>query len=190
MKKIVKFLISFSAFLVLSVFLTGCMGDAVFLPSYNGQNDIDLSKGVQSEQIDVSNISSYENLVSTCKPAVVGIASVDNRYQSIGTGVSVSDGSYVLTNNHVIENGGSITLYLSNGTTASASVVWRDASSDLAMLKSSKPIPYLPLASSGSYDSGDEVIAIGTPLDLAFKHSATKGIISAVNRTISDDDQS
>ena len=126
-------------------------------------------------------------MVSTCKPAVVGIAALSGRYQSIGTGVCVKKGAYILTNNHVIENGNVINLYLSDGSTCNAKVVWTDASSDLAMIKASKDIPYLPLAESGKYNSGDEVVAIGTPLDLAFKHSATKGIISAVNRTISVD---
>ena len=137
-----------------------------------------------SKQIDVSNISSTENLVSVCKPAVVGILAQTGRYQSIGTGVCIKKGAYILTNNHVVEDAYTIDLYLSDGSSASAQTVWTDPSSDLAMLKSNVDIPYLPVAQSGSYDSGDEVIAIGTPLDLAFKHSATKGIISAVNRTI------
>ena len=140
-----------------------------------------------SRQIDISQINSYDDLVETCKPAVVGIVAQNGKYQSIGTGVSVKKGAYVLTNNHVVENGGVINLYMSDGTTAGATIVWTDASSDLAMLKSQKDIPYLPMAKAGSYHSGDEVIAIGTPIDLAFKHSVTKGIISAVNRTISVD---
>lgn len=142
---------------------------------------------LNSEQIDTSNITSLENLVSTCKPAVVGISSINGRQQSIGTGVCVKNGAYVLTNYHVVEDGNIIRLYLSSGETADAVVVWTDPSSDLAMLQSSINLPYLPVAQSGSYNSGDEVIAIGTPLDLAFKHSATRGIISATNRTIAVD---
>ena len=138
----------------------------------------------ESTQIDTSKINSYQDLVAVCKPAVVGIVSTYGRYQNIGSGVCIKNGSYVLTNNHVIENGGKINLYLSDGTTATATVAWTDPSSDLAMLKSSKSIPYLPVASAGSYQSGDEVIAIGTPIDIAFKHSVTKGIISAINRTV------
>ena len=87
----------------------------------------------------------------------------------------------------MIDGSNIINLYLSDGKTANASIVWKDASSDLAMLKSNVSIPYLPVASSNSYQSGDEVVAIGTPINLAFKHSATKGIISAVNRTVSVD---
>lgn len=180
-KKLWKFLLIVAILIFTSVFLSGCFVFGIFAANR------DDSQNFESKAIDVSKINSYENLISTCKPAVVGIASISGRYQSIGTGVCVKKGAYVLTNNHVVDSGKNITLYLSDGSTAKASVVWADSSSDLAMLKSSVDIPYLPLASAGSYKSGDEVVAIGTPLDLAFKHSATMGIISAVNRTISVD---
>lgn len=166
--------------LLIGAFLFSGCGNTVSLLT-------DSTKKFDSKQIDITQINTYQDLVETVKPAVVGISSIGTRYQSIGTGVCIKKGAYILTNNHVIENGGTINLYLSNGLTANATIVWTDTSSDLAMLKSSVDIPYLPMAESGSYKSGDEVIALGTPLDLAFKHSATKGIISATNRTISVD---
>ncbi|MBR4124074.1 MAG: trypsin-like peptidase domain-containing protein [Clostridia bacterium] len=179
MKKVLNIFI-----VILSIFLfVGC--SAIDKISFFNSNDSE--QNFDSKLIDTSNISSIQNLVATCKPAVVGIAALSGRYQSIGTGVCIKKGAYILTNNHVIENGNVINLYLSDGSTCNAKIIWTDASSDLAMLKASKDIPYLPLAKSGGYNSGDEVVAIGTPLDLAFKHSATMGIISATNRTISVD---
>lgn len=172
--------------LVFAISLCGC--SLQLLPYQN--NFSNNEQNFESTQIDTSKINSYQDLVAVCKPAVVGIVSTSGRYQSIGSGVCIKNGAYVLTNNHVIENGGKINLYLSDGTTASANVVWTDPSSDLAMLKSTKNIPYLPVATAGSYQSGDEVIAIGTPIDIAFKHSVTKGIISATNRTVSVDNDS
>ena len=141
------------------------------------------SKNLGNEKVVLSEVNSTETLVSKCKTAVVGIASVGSNFQSIGSGVCVDKNGYVLTNYHVIEDGRQITLYLSNGQKQSATVVWTDPSSDLAMLKTDANIPYLAI-SGGGYKSGDEVVAIGTPIDLAFKHTATKGIISATNRTI------
>ena len=177
----------FIVFIFVIAFIT-CGCSMSFLPNFD--NDNNQNQTFESTQIDTSKISSYQDLVAVCKPAVVGIVSTYGRYQSIGSGVCIKNGAYVLTNNHVIENGGRINLYLSDGSTATATVAWTDPSSDLAMLKSSKNIPYLPVASAGSYQSGDEVIAIGTPIDIAFKHSVTKGIISAVNRTVSVDNES
>jgi S1-C subfamily serine protease len=174
-----KFCFVIFCFIFSFIIFSGCSANSMI-----NKNDYQI---FDSKEIDVSKISSTENLVETCKPAVVGILATSGRYQSIGTGVCIKKGAYVLTNNHVVEDANVVQLYLSDGSTANAQIVWTDASSDLAMLKSSVDIPYLPVASSGSYDSGDEVIAIGTPIDLAFKHSATKGIISATNRTIAVD---
>ena len=166
-------------FLLFVLFLSGC--------NRIGQTSQGFGKLSESEPVDITRISGTENLISVCKPAIVGILATSGRYQSIGTGVCVNKNSCILTNYHVVEDASVINLYLSNGKVANASLVWKDSSSDLAVLKSSDEIPYLPLAENDSYDSGDEVIAIGTPIDLAFKHSATKGIISATNRTISVD---
>ena len=168
-------------------FICGCFANTYGTGANNSNSQANSMRNFNSIQIDTNNIKSYQDLVSRCKPAVVGIAALSGRYQSIGTGVCIKKGAYILTNNHVIENGNVINLYLSDGRTANASLIWKDPSSDLAMIKSSVDIPYLPVADSGDYQSGDEVVAIGTPLDLAFKHSVTKGIISAVNRTISVD---
>ncbi len=163
----------------ISTILCGCSFDGL-----NGKFQTQTGSA-----IDISKISSYQDVVEVCKPAVVGIVSTNGKYQSIGTGVCIKNGNYILTNNHVVENSDVATLYLSTGKTTGGTVVWTDPSSDLAMIKSEKAIPYLPIAESGTYKSGDEVIAIGTPLALAFRHSATKGIISAINRTISVDNE-
>ncbi len=159
--------------------LTGCFQSSGNANIQNGNLNLP-----SSTQIDASQSKTQEQLLLAVSPAVVGISAISGRTQSIGTGVCIHSKSYILTNNHVIENNGKITLYLFDGTTCSASLVWRDSALDLAILQASKTIPYLEMAQSGSYSTGEEVIAIGTPLALAFKHSATKGIISATNRTV------
>ena len=175
-------------FILMSIFFCiGCSWNFNGTRFGGSKSNSNIENSFNSIEIDTTDIKSYQDLVSRCKPAVVGIAALNGRYQSIGTGVCIKKGAYILTNNHVIENGNVINLYLSDGRTANASLVWKDPSSDLAMLKASVDIPYLPVAENGSYQSGDEVVAIGTPLDLAFKHSVTKGIISAINRTVSVD---
>lgn len=159
--------------------LTGCFGSSGNM-TLNGKS----TNLPQSTLIDASQSKTQEQLLQAVSPAVVGISAISGRTQSIGTGVCIHSNSYILTNNHVIENNGKITLYLFDGTTCSASLLWRDSAIDLAILQAGKTIPYLEMAQSGSYSTGEEVIAIGTPLALAFKHSATKGIISATNRTV------
>jgi len=138
------------------------------------------------KKIDATMYSSNVELVKSVSPAVVGIYSENYNSASIGTGVAVQSGGYVLTNSHVVTNN-KVTLYLASGETTSASLVYRDSGLDLAILKSNVDLPYLSIASSGEYDVGEEILAIGTPLALQFKHSVTKGIISAKNRTIKVD---
>ena len=179
MKKIYSIL----TILISVLLFAGCFGGQA-----NMQSNSNYTKSnVTSTFIDASRSNTQEELLSTVSPAVVGISSISGRQQSIGTGVSISNKSYILTNNHVVDGGNIITLYLYDGTTCSANIVWRDSSYDLAILQADKSIPYLKMADSGSYSAGEDVIAIGTPLALAFKHSATKGIISATNRTIQVD---
>ena len=144
-----------------------------------------INNSVQSSSfIDASQTKTQEELLSRVSKAVVGISCTTNNYQSIGTGVCINEKSLILTNNHVIDQANTITLHLFDGETTRANLVWRDSTLDLAILQANKPIPYLKMVESGKYSPGEEVIAIGTPLALAFKHSATKGIISATNRTI------
>lgn len=143
------------------------------------------TKVTESEAI--SRLSAYATtaeLSKTVTPAIVAIESVSKTSSSIGSGVCVKSGGYVLTNQHVISNNGNITLHLGSGKTASAIVVYSDVSADVAILKADYAIPYLPLGNSDSLSVGDDVICVGTPVSLNFKHTFTKGIISALNRTL------
>ena len=150
------------------------------------------SSGVVSREemkprlIESTNYNSVTEIVKSVSPAVVGIYSETINSASIGTGVAISEGGYVLTNSHVVTNK-NVTLYLASGDTTQASLVYRDSGLDLAVIKAEIDLPYLEVASAGDYSSGEDVLAIGTPLALQFKHTVTKGIISATNRTIKVD---
>lgn len=127
--------------------------------------------------------SSTQELLSQARSAVVGIAVDYADGYSIGSGFAITGNGLILTNNHVVEGGGAITLYFADKTTGTARTLWTDSSLDLAILKSSRDIPYLDTY-TGEVVVGDEVFALGTPLTLEFKHTITHGIVSAVNRTL------
>lgn len=151
-----------------------------------GKSTETMSQGGELKEVKIVS-RAYGDVVEMAQnvtPAVVGVASVSGTEQSVGSGVCVSSGGYVLTNSHVITNANNITLYLSNGNTGSASLVWRDESQDVAILKSAVSLPYLPLSADDNISVGQDVVAIGTPLSLLLKHSFTKGIVSALNRTL------
>lgn len=106
----------------------------------------------------------------------------DNEPQNgLGSGVIVSTGGYVLTNNHVVENADEIEVSLNDGRRAKATVVGTDPDSDLAVLKIDlDKLPALVLGDSNSLQVGDQVLAIGNPFGVG--QTVTSGIVSAMGR--------
>jgi putative serine protease PepD len=105
--------------------------------------------------------------------------------QAEGSGFVIDTQGHIVTNAHVVGGADSVTVHLSSGKTVKATVVGRDASSDLAVLHVDLPasqLDPLPLGTSASVDVGESVIAIGSPFGLP--GSVTAGIVSAVGRTI------
>jgi len=102
-------------------------------------------------------------------------------HSGLGSGVIVSTGGYVLTNNHVVENADEIEVSLNDGRHAKAKVVGTDPDSDLAVLKIDlDKLPALVLGDSNSLQVGDQVLAIGNPFGVG--QTVTSGIVSALGR--------
>ncbi len=107
------------------------------------------------------------------------------RGQASGTGFVLSADGYIVTNNHVIAQGGNTVVTFADGTTEPASIVAGDPSRDLAVLRVDRD-DLVPLAvgNSDGLRLGDQLIAVGYALDLNGEPSVTSGILSAKNRTI------
>lgn len=105
-----------------------------------------------------------------------------------GSGVLISEDGYIVTNNHVVTNGGNgvadeITVTLHNRKTYKARVIGRDPSSDIAVLKiDGNKFPFLLYGNTANIQLGQWVLAIGYPLNL--ETTVTAGIISATGRSI------
>jgi putative serine protease PepD len=122
---------------------------------------------------------------------VVSIKTVTAMGQDTGTGIVLNGSGLILTNNHVIAEGASITVSPGKSSNVSrpATVVGADASSDLALIKidpSGLGLTPLKLVSSSSLQVGDLVYAIGNPYGL--DETLTKGIVSALEREIAAPD--
>jgi Do/DeqQ family serine protease len=101
-----------------------------------------------------------------------------------GSGVIIDARGYILTNSHVVENVGEIEVRLSDDRKFAATLVGRDAKTDLAVLKIDAPPASLPVAALGDSDRlrvGQWAIAIGNPFGL--DRTVTVGIVSATGRT-------
>jgi S1-C subfamily serine protease len=123
---------------------------------------------------------SREDIVRAVMPAVVTIETSS----SVGSGFFV-DAGVVLTNRHVVEAGGVLTIRFASGETTTGSVSATASDADLALVRVDRPAPAQPVLALGDASSarvGGEVLAIGSPLGI-LRSTVTRGIVSAV-RTI------
>ena len=108
--------------------------------------------------------------------------------QGEGSGVAyqaTSDGgTYILTNNHVVQDADTIVVTDSTGESYPAELVGGDSESDVAVVRVDASIPTIGLGDSERLVVGQLAIAIGSPFGL--EHSVTSGVISAVHRPLTD----
>ena len=156
---------------------------AIFLAGSSGCSSARTPLTLGAPTIDVKSIAA---LVT---PSVVSIKVTSTLGSGTGSGsVYKSDGnvSYIITNNHVIEDAatsGTISVELLNGNTLTAQIVGRDSAYDLAVLKVNRGnLPTVTVGDSSKISVGDPVVAIGSPLGLA--STVTSGIVSALNRPV------
>jgi putative serine protease PepD len=130
-------------------------------------------------------------LVQRVLPSVVSIDVIGNGTEDQGTGMIISKGGYVVTNNHVIAaavNGGSITVTRSGTTKSlSATLVGTNPVDDVALLRinGASNLPVVTFGNSNALEVGDAVVAIGNALGLAAgTPTVTQGIVSALGRTV------
>ncbi|MFQ5846874.1 MAG: S1C family serine protease [Candidatus Methylomirabilales bacterium] len=102
---------------------------------------------------------------------------------SLGSGVIISRGGYILTNDHVVKEPARITVRLNTKEELNATVVGRDPKTDLAVIRvdSNRDLPAAILGNSDRLRVGEWVLAIGNPFGL--DHTVTVGVISATGRS-------
>ena len=136
-----------------------------------------------------SGSANAEAIAAAVSPSVVSIAV--SSYSGNGTGSGViyrtsSNSTFIITNNHVIDGavqGGTIQVELNNGDLVNASLVGRDTTYDLAVLKINRGnLPTISLGNSSKLVVGEPVVAFGSPLGLS--GTVTTGIVSALNRPV------
>lgn len=153
---------------------------------------ITVTQGDNSVEIDSTNRVS--KVVSKVSPSVVGIIGklkessydYDETTDNIvfGTGVIYRSNGYIITNAHVVKDMETIVVVLSNSKAYKARLKAIDEDLDLAEIKIDKGgLKPAVFGDISKVSVGDEVVAIGTPLSFSLRNSASKGIVSGINRS-------
>jgi serine protease Do len=129
-------------------------------------------------------------IAAKVRPSVVGVLSETESSVLSGSGVIMSETGYIITNAHVIENGGTVTIVTEDDTRYEARIVGADRKTDLAVLKiEGENLTPAEFGSSSDLVVGELAVAIGNPLGMELFGSVTAGIISALDRKITFEDR-
>lgn len=129
-------------------------------------------------------------LAAALTPSVVAIEVDGWNGGGTGSGFIIRSDGYILTNDHVVSDGGTlsqITVVFADGSEARGEVVGSTSAYDLAVVKVDRTgLPTVTLGNSDGVVVGDPVIAIGSPLGL--QSTVTSGIVSALDRPVTAGD--
>lgn len=181
--------------------------------SSDESNNNSSSADINTQLISLTGYSdTATGVAKKVQPSIVAITveysvnSVFNRTSSTatakGSGIIISEDGYILTNNHVVNSTSSssnsafyeigeankVTVKLYNDDTEyEGEIIGTDSQTDLAVIKIDKDgLTAAELGNSDSVQVGEFAMALGSPLGL--ENSVTAGIVSAVNREVTDDD--
>src|SRR5262245_14281326 len=144
-----------------------------------------------------STASDFRRIIETAKarvyPALIFVKPIreefsggeQKRQEVFGSGVIISPDGLAVTNHHVIEQAVEIQVVLSDKRQLVAEIVGKDSETDLALLrlkglKEGESLPYAVFADSDRVQSGDFVMAFGSPF--GFARSVSLGIVSNTER--------
>jgi S1-C subfamily serine protease len=149
-----------------------------------------------SESATLTGLDASTAIVAVAKaasPAVVTITTTSTSRggasEGIGSGFIYDANGWILTNDHVIEGDGTLTVTLNDGREFPGRVASTDPAHDLAVVKiDGTGLPTIAIGTSANLQVGQLVVAIGSPLG-QFTDSVTSGILSAAGRSVTVADQ-
>lgn len=184
------------AAVILSVFMAAAPVFAADNPAANVNNAIDKAQAAQQEY--ENDQKSVSKIIDQVNPSVVAIIGENTKYREnqdvyskypqnlqFGSGVVIDSSGKILTNNHVVDGLDGIYVVTYDGNVYKAKLLYADKDIDLALLKINRSdMKSMKLADEKNIKVGSDVVAIGTPLFFSYRNSASKGIISGLNRPV------
>ena len=170
-----------SVILSLFIGISGTLLVVYYIPSEEGNKVV--------QEVTITESDTIASAVNKVYDSVVTVLNYGNQLQATGTGfVYKTDDNYgyILTNNHVISGSRKIEVTNTENVTVEAKLLGSDEYADLAVLRVDKSfvLQVATLGDSTTSEIGDTVFAVGTPVDVKYAGSVTKGIISGKNRMV------
>ena len=130
--------------------------------------------------------TAQEAAIAKIEPSVVELKVFTAQGEQIGSGDIIDANGDIITNNHVVNGEQTIQVVLSNGSTEQGQLIGTVAADDLAVVRI-QPYAHMVVAQIGNSASlvvGQAVLAVGNPLGIT--ETATSGIVSALNRSVTE----
>src|SRR4051812_41233119 len=144
-----------------------------------------LDEKPPAKQTSAAPSGSVEAVAEKVLPSVVQLQVRGQSSAGEGSGFIISSDGLIVTNNHVVEgaaDSGQIVAVFHDGSTARATIVGRDPTSDVAVVRAEDKdgLPTVDLGRSDDLRVGQSVVAIGSPFELS--GTVTSGIVSSLHR--------
>lgn len=171
--------------IIVSLFVGVC--GTLLVVYYIPDNNEDTK--VVEEVVTINESDTIAPAVEKVYDSVVTVLNYDRSLQATGTGFvykTDDEYGYILTNHHVIADARTIEVTNMQEVTVEATLLGSDEYADLAVLRVDKDfvLQVATLGDSTGMEIGDTVFAVGTPVDVKYYGTVTKGIISGINRTV------
>ncbi|MCX5287174.1 MULTISPECIES: S1C family serine protease [unclassified Streptomyces] len=165
-------------------------GTAYAFQELTGNDTVAAGSSTSTNVVPSSKKGDVATIAAAVSPSVVEVSATLSNGSSTGSGVIITSGGEIVTNNHVVSGATSIKVTTSGGKTYTAKVVGTDSKKDLALIKleNASGLKAATLGNSSGVQVGDTVVAIGSPEGLS--GTVTSGIVSSLNRdvTVSTDE--
>ena len=196
-KKKGKRTVLIASLIIIVALLAGVCGSGITYLIMKNNNEIVQSSSNSNDSANFKEGSKLttQQAFNKVAPAVVIVSTkglmqngmFPKEVEGIGSGFIINKEGYILTNYHVVKGAQEVTVTLSTGKEVKAKVVNYDENQDIAMIKleGKFEVPAVAeLGNSKDVKPGEDVIAIGTPLSKDFAQTVTKGVVSAVGRSV------
>lgn len=175
MKKKILFII------VAAIIIIGSVATAMIIINHKKkEKPEDHTSVVKIDKITPLTVSNSSDAATLIKENTVKIINqIDDETSIVGTGFFHESG-YLVTNSHIVDIEGKLSVIFSDNTTTTAKVYSNDITSDIALLSvENAKVKALYFGNTLSLNITDDVYAVGYPYALEGEASVSKGILSA-----------